>query len=215
MNRTNPNAIINPNLTTLPKFKPKLTLAILASGKGSNFEAIIKDINNDKLDAEIKCLIVNDPNCGSIEKAKNNCIPYFILNHKDYNNREDLDFAIINILERFNVEGVIMVGWMRIVTSILIDKFNGKVVNLHPSLLPSFKGNKAVNQALSSSSKITGCSVHIVNKDVDSGEILVQAAIPINELDDEDTLHFKIQEQEHKIISIGIAIAASKWRKIE
>ena len=204
--------VINPDTKEFPKFKPKLKLAILASGKGSNFETIINDINNRRLDAEITCLIVNTKKCGAINKALKHNIPYYILNNNDYLTREELDKAIISKLKEFNTEAIVMVGWMRIVTPVLLDEFKGKVINLHPSLLPSFKGNKAITQALNHKVKFTGCTVHLVEKEVDSGEILIQAISPIYNNDTEEMLRGRIQAQEHRIISMGIALAAIKWR---
>ena len=151
------NVIISPNITEKIRFDPKLKLGILASGKGSNFEAIILDINSNRLDAEIICLIVNEPDCKAIEKAKKYSIPYFIIDHRDYKSRESFDEEIIKILVNSNVEGIIMVGWMRIVTQKLLHKFHGRVVNLHPSLLPSFKGNNAIKKAIYAGVKIIGC----------------------------------------------------------
>ncbi len=204
---------ISPYPIEIPKFTPKLSLAILASGKGSNFQRILLDIKNKKLDANIKCLIVNNPDCGAIKIAKTFLIPYIVINHKNYNKREDFDIAILETLKKYDVEGVIMVGWMRIVTSILLREFKGRVVNLHPSLLPSFKGNRAIEQTLKSKVRITGCTVHLVNEELDSGEILIQAALPVLNDDTPMTLLSSIQNYEHKIISPGIALAAMKWRK--
>ncbi len=207
------DGFIYPYPVEIPKFKPKLDLAILASGKGSNFERIMEDINNNILDATIKCLIVNNPECGAIDVAKKYLVPYNIINHKDYNCREELDNAILNTLNNYDVEGIVMVGWMRIVTSILLSKYQGRVVNLHPSLLPSFKGNKAIQQTLLSKVKITGCTVHLVDEKVDSGEIIIQAAFPVKQNHDEITLLNSVQKYEHKIISLGIALSALNWRK--
>ena len=204
--------LINPYTEDLPRFNPKLKLAILASGKGSNFETIIKDINNKKLDAEISCLIVNNNQCGAIIKALKYNIPYYIFKHNDFTTREELDKAIIDKLRAFNPEAIVMVGWMRIVTDVLLDEFKDKVINLHPSLLPSFKGNQAIKQAINHKVKFTGCTVHLVEKEVDSGEIIIQAISPVYENDTEDILRKRIQHQEHRIITKGIALAAVRWR---
>ncbi len=209
----NSEGLISPYLKDFPRFDPKIKLAILASGKGTNFESIAIDIERSKLDAEIICLIVNSHNCEAIERATKLSIPYYVLNHKDFESREDLDKAIIKICRINYIEAIVMVGWMRIVTNILIKEFKGRIVNLHPSLLPSFKGNKAIRQAITNKVKITGCTVHIVEEDIDSGEIIIQSAIHVDDSDNEMTLHSKIQKQEHKIISMGIALAAMKWRR--
>ena len=128
MSKIDLNEIINPKVTKFPRFKPKLKIAILASGKGTNFETIINDINNDILDAEITCLIVNNNKCGAIDKARKNNIPYFIFNHQNYLNREELDHSIIDKLHEYNSEVIVMVGWMRIVTKVLLDEFKSTII---------------------------------------------------------------------------------------
>ena len=105
-----------------------------------------------------------------------------------------------------------MVGWMRIVTNILLREFKGRVVNLHPSLLPSFKGSNAILETLKSKVTITGCTVHLVDQEIDSGKIIIQAALPILANDNDVSLLSSVQYYEHKIISLGIALAAKEWR---
>ncbi len=113
-------------------------------------------------------------------------------------------------MRRYDVDWVILAGWMRVVTSTFIDAFPNKIINIHPSLLPSFKGIHAVEQALEAGVKITGCTVHLVCLEVDSGEILIQAAVPILPDDTAETLHARIQIQEHRILPQAIALAAQK-----
>ena len=105
-----------------------------------------------------------------------------------------------------------MVGWMRIVTNILLSEFKGRVVNLHPSLLPSFKGSNAILETLKSKVTITGCTVHLVEQEIDSGKIIIQAALPVLANDNDISLLSSVQYYEHKIISLGIALAAKEWR---
>ena len=127
------------------------------------------------------------------------------LNHRDYKRRNDLDTAIVNVFRQYKVEWVVMAGWMRIVTPVLIDAFPDRIINIHPSLLPSFKGAHAVEQALEAGVKITGCTVHLVRQEVDSGPILIQAAVPVLPDDTPQTLHARIQVQEHRILPQAIA----------
>ena len=135
-----------------------------------------------------------------------------LLNHRDYDSREDLDRAIVGIMASRGVELIVMAGWMRVVTQVLFDAFPHRVINIHPSLLPSFKGLKAIEQALAANVNITGCTVHIACLEVDSGPILIQAAVPVLDGDTPETLHRRIQIQEHRILPQGIAIAAKKLR---
>ncbi|MGL4619226.1 MAG: phosphoribosylglycinamide formyltransferase, partial [Chroococcidiopsis sp.] len=122
--------------------------------------------------------------------------------------REDLDRQIVQTLHQYDVSWVIMAGWMRIVTPVLINAFAERIINIHPSLLPSFRGIQAVEQALAAGVKIAGCTVHIVVPEVDSGRILLQAAVPVLPNDTPQTLHQRIHQQEYRILPAAIALAA-------
>ncbi|ABX08804.1 phosphoribosylglycinamide formyltransferase [Prochlorococcus marinus] len=213
MNLSVGHSITSPEVSQFYSFKPKIRLGVMASGSGTNFEALINAIKNSKLDAEIKCLVVNNSKCKAIEKAQKYNIPYVILDHRSFESRESLDREIIEYFESYKIEGIVMAGWMRIVTSTLINKYPNRLVNIHPSLLPSFPGNNAIKQALESGVKITGCSVHLVKEKVDSGPILIQSAVPIFESDNENILLRRVQKREHKILYVGVAIAARLWRE--
>jgi phosphoribosylglycinamide formyltransferase 1 len=195
------NSAIDPNT-------PPLKLGVLASGSGSNFEVIAQAIQNQKLNARVHVLIYNNPEAKAATRAEKYGIPSIILNHRDCKSRAELDTKIVKTLQEHDVEWVIMAGWMRIVTQVLLDAFPDKVMNIHPSLLPSFPGIRAVEQALKAGVKITGCTVHIARLEVDSGPILMQAAVPILPDDTAETLHARIQVQEHKIMVGAIALIA-------
>ena len=182
-----------------------LKLGIMASGSGSNFEAIAQAIEDGQLKAQIAVLIYNNPGIKAVERAERWGVPAVLLNHRDYKRRNDLDTAIVNVFRQYKVEWVVMAGWMRIVTPVLIDAFPDRIINIHPSLLPSFKGAHAVEQALEAGVKITGCTVHLVRQEVDSGPILIQAAVPVLPDDTPETLHARIQVQEHRILPQAIA----------
>ena len=195
-------------------FEPKIRLGILASGNGSNFEYIVKSIQNKKLNAEVSILIVNNPNCLAIKKAIRYKIPYVIIDHRLCNSRVEHDKLVIQNLEERSVELVVMAGWMRIVGEELINKFKNRLINIHPSLLPSFKGVDAIQQAIDKRVTITGCTVHYVQKEVDSGSIIIQAAVPLKEQDNKDTLKKRIQDMEHIILPLAIAKVARDIRAI-
>jgi phosphoribosylglycinamide formyltransferase 1 len=195
------------NLPSPPSGQPLPRLGILASGSGSNFEAIAQSIALGHLQAEIPLVIYNNPGATVVARADRWGVPTVLLNHRDFAQREDLDRAIAHTLQQYQVQWVIMAGWMRIVTPILIEAFPQRLINIHPSLLPSFKGTKAVEQALAAGVKITGCTVHLVVPEVDSGPILMQAAVPIFPHDTPATLHQRIQVQEHRIFPAAIAAA--------
>jgi phosphoribosylglycinamide formyltransferase 1 len=191
-----------------PIHKP-VRLGIMASGNGSNFEAVAQAIHNGQLKATIQVVVYNNSDAFVATRAANWNVPSVLLNHREYPNREAFDSKIVETLREYDVELVIMAGWMRLVTPVLIDAFPNKIINIHPSLLPSFKGTRAIEQALESGVKIAGCTVHLVCLEMDSGPILMQAAVPILPDDTSETLHARIQKQEHRILPMAIAIAAS------
>ncbi len=182
----------------------------MASGNGSNFEAVAEAIASQQLNAQIQALIYNNPGIKAVARAEHWGVPAVLLNHRDYKRREDLDTAIVEVLRQYEVDWVIMAGWMRVVTPVLIDAFPDRIINIHPSLLPSFKGVRAVEQAIEAGVKIAGCTVHLVRPEIDSGPILLQAAVPVLPDDTSETLHARIQVQEHRILPQAIALAAAQ-----
>ncbi|HIK29099.1 MAG: phosphoribosylglycinamide formyltransferase [Oscillatoriaceae bacterium SKW80] len=186
-----------------------LKLGILASGNGTNFEAVQEAIAANKLNAKIQVLIYNNPGAKVAARAEKWGIPAILHNHRDYKRREDLDTEIVKTLRQYDVEWVVMAGWMRILTQVVFDAFPEKIINIHPSLLPSFPGAHGVEDALKAGVKITGCTVHIARLEVDSGPILMQAAVPVLPDDTPETLHERIQVQEHQILPQAIALAAA------
>ncbi len=208
----NEQSLISPLDLASPLVDPKIRLGVLASGNGSNFEYIIKSIQNNQLNAEISILIVNNPGCLAIKKAIKYKIPYVIINHRDCQSRLEHDMLVMKKLDELSVELVVMAGWMRIVGERIINRFKNRLINIHPSLLPSFKGVDAIQQALDKRVTITGCTVHYVQKEVDSGSIIIQAAVPLKEQDSKETLKKRIQNMEHIILPLAIAKVAMKIR---
>ncbi|NJR49200.1 MAG: phosphoribosylglycinamide formyltransferase [Leptolyngbyaceae cyanobacterium CSU_1_3] len=202
------NALISPDLSFTAQDAPLIKLGVMASGSGTNFEAIAQAIAAHQLNAQIQVLIYNNPGARVGDRASHWQIPGVLLNHREFESREALDGAIVQTLKDAGAEWVIMAGWMRIVTPVLIAAFPDRILNIHPSLLPSFKGNRAVEQALAAGVKITGCTVHLVVPEVDSGDIIMQAAVPVLPDDTPQTLQNRIHEQEHQIFPRAIAIAA-------
>ena len=211
-NGLNGQSLISPIESQSNLVEPKIRLGILASGNGSNFEYIIKSIQKKQINAEISILIVNNPDCLAVNKAIKYNIPYVIINHRDCNSRLEHDKLVMKKLEELSVELVVMAGWMRIVGEEIINKFNNRLINIHPSLLPSFKGIDAIEQAMDKRVTITGCTVHYVQKEVDSGSIIIQAAVPLKEKDSIETLKNRIQDMEHIILPLAIAKVAVEIR---
>ena len=216
MNQSLTSVIISPQLSSEQlKLSHRVKLGVMASGSGSNFEAIAKAINRGELNAQVEVLVYNNPQAKVKSRADKYNIASVLLNHRDFSSREALDQAIVDVFKEHQVEWIVMAGWMRIVTETLLNAFPQRVINIHPSLLPSFRGIKAIEQALEANAKITGCTVHLVDLKVDSGPILIQAAVPILPDDTPDTLHHRIQIQEHRIIVQGIAIAQRNFSVID
>jgi phosphoribosylglycinamide formyltransferase-1 len=182
----------------------------MASGEGSNFEALVAATRGGPLRASVALLVVNNATCGARARAERLGIPCQWIDHRPFPSREELDGALIQAFQAAGVDLVVMAGWMRIVTPRLIAAFPDRLLNIHPSLLPSFPGLDAVGQALAAGVRLTGCTVHLVRPEVDSGPILVQAAVPVREGEDGPTLAARIHLQEHRILPLGVALAARK-----
>jgi phosphoribosylglycinamide formyltransferase 1 len=202
--------LISPTPITSHYPMPPLILGVMASGSGSNFEAVANSIECGNLNAKIAVLIHNKSDIQAIERAQKRGIPTVFLDHRNYPTREELDRAIVATLQAHKVECLVMAGWMRVITQVLIDAFVDRVINIHPSLLPSFPGIRSIEQALAAKVKITGCTVHLVSLEVDSGPILVQAAVPVLPEDTAETLHARVQMQEHLILPQAINLLAQK-----
>ncbi len=203
-----PHIVSPPLPTAWPRFEQPLNLGVLASGNGSNLEAIAQAIQRGDLHAQIQVVVYNNPGAKVAERAARLGLPAVLLNHRQYPSRAALDGDIVKALSAHGVDWVIMAGWMRCVTAALIDAFPQRVLNIHPSLLPSFPGLRAVDQALAAGVTVAGCTVHHVELAVDSGPVVMQAVVPVQPGDTVDTLQARIQVQEHRIYPAAIALAA-------
>ena len=193
-----------------PLHRTPLRLGVMASGAGSNFEALVAASRTGPLRASVELLVVNQEHCGARARAQRLAIPCQWLDHRAYPSRDDLDGALIQAFQAAAVDLVVMAGWMRIVTPRLIEAFPDRLLNIHPSLLPSFRGLDAVGQALAAGVRLTGCTVHLVRTEVDSGPILAQAAVPVMPGDDGATLAARIHRQEHRLLPLAVALAAQR-----
>jgi len=196
-----------------PSDQTPLRIGVMASGNGSNFEALAAAIDAGTLAAEIRLLVVNNPGCGAQQRAERLGIPCAVLDHRVMGDRRSLDQALVDSFRAAEVEVVVMAGWMRIVTPVLIEGFAGRLVNIHPSLLPSFKGLDGIGQALAAGVKITGCTVHVVTEELDAGPILAQAAVTVAGNDDHDSLARKVHREEHRLLPAAINAMIPTWRQ--
>jgi len=182
----------------------------MASGAGSNFEALVNACRQGSLPAEVVHLVVNNDDCGALQRARRLAVPATLHDHRLEPQREKLDGAVAACFAACQVDLVVLAGWMRIVTSRLITAYPGRLVNIHPSLLPSFRGINAVGQALAAGVTLSGCTAHLVVEEVDAGPILVQAAVPVLAADDQASLTARIQRQEHRILPLAVELAARR-----
>lgn len=204
----------NPTFDEVPTILgPAPRLGILASGSGTNFDAIAQAIDEGVLVADIACLVCNCPGAGAFEVAERHGVSAELVDHREFGSRTSFDARVGEVLRDHDVEWVIMAGWMRLVTKGFIDAWRERILNIHPSLLPSFKGIRAVEQALEAKVKIAGVTVHHVVPEVDSGPIIAQAAVPVLADDTPETLHARLQVQEHFLYPRAIALAVAQARE--
>jgi|CXWL01.1.fsa_nt_gi phosphoribosylglycinamide formyltransferase-1 len=181
----------------------KLRLGVLVSGRGSNLLAIIHAIESGALDAQIVLVLSNKIDAPALERARQHGAQSVFLDPKPFvhlpDKREAYDRAVLDLLTQNQVDLVLLAGYMRIVTSVLIDPYKNRMMNIHPSLLPSFPGLDVQQKAIDWGCKLAGCTVHFVTEGVDEGPIIIQAAVPVLDGDSADTLAARILEQEHVI----------------
>jgi len=175
-------------------------LGVLVSGSGTNLQAVIDAIASGRLHAKIGVVVSNIATAKGLDRARAAGIPTAVLDHKAYPSREAFDGAVVEILRSHGATCVVLAGFMRLITPVLLDAFPHRVVNIHPSLLPAFPGVHSQAQALAYGVRISGCTVHLVDAGMDTGSILAQAAVPVLDGDDEATLRDRILVQEHDLL---------------
>ncbi len=181
----------------------KTNVAVFVSGSGTNLQAII---DSGIESANIAVVVCNTPGAMAIERAKKHRIPVEIVNSKDFKSREKFERHIVAKIDKYDIGLVVLAGFMRILTPYFINRFRNRIINIHPSLLPSFPGINSVRQALDYGVKQTGCTVHFVGEEVDAGPIILQVAVAVAEEDTENTLLEKVHAQEHSILPEAIRL---------
>lgn len=187
----------------------RLNLAILASGRGSNFSAIGEAVSQNKLNAQIRVLISDKAEALALEKARDLNISALHINPRNYASMADYEVELVKRLQEFDIDIVALAGYMRLVGTHFLKAFKNRVVNIHPSLLPAFKGLNAQKQALDYGVKYSGCTVHLVDEGMDTGPIIMQSVVPIYNDDTEESLTARILEEEHKIYWQSLQFIAS------
>ncbi|MBN2538442.1 MAG: phosphoribosylglycinamide formyltransferase [Deltaproteobacteria bacterium] len=193
----------------------KINLGVLVSGGGSNLQSIIDSIESGRLDAVIRVVISNVPDVRALERAKNHHIPAVVIDPENFRTREEFDREIVDVLKNHCVDLVIMAGFMRILTPVLLKAFPMKIMNIHPALLPSFQGLHVQQRAFDYGVKFSGCTVHFADEGVDTGPIIIQAVVPIYDDDTADTLQKRILKEEHRIYPQAIQFYAEGRLEID
>ncbi|SFB23610.1 MULTISPECIES: phosphoribosylglycinamide formyltransferase [unclassified Bacillus (in: firmicutes)] len=173
-------------------------IAVFASGSGSNFQAIIDAVIVGTLHANIKLLVCDRPEARVIERAKENGIPAFVFSPKDFANKEAFEQVILREMKKYNVSYIVLAGYMRLIGPTLLGQYSGRIINIHPSLLPAFPGKDAIGQALESKVKETGITIHFVDEGMDTGPIIAQKKILLDEHETKESLQEKIHKVEHQ-----------------
>jgi phosphoribosylglycinamide formyltransferase-1 len=184
----------------------KFKLAVLVSGRGSNLQAIIDSIEKNSLAAEISLIMSNVSDAYALQRGKKHGLESIFLDPKSFSSRDDYEKQMIELLQTKSIDLVCLAGFMRILGKKFIDAFSGKIINIHPSLLPAFPGLNVQEKALQHGVRFSGCTVHFVNEEVDGGAIISQAVVPILDADDTQSLSDRILEQEHIIYPEAIRL---------
>lgn len=174
-------------------------LGVLLSGRGSNYRAIQEQCHDGRIDAAVSVVISNKPSAGGLDIAREFSIPAHCINPTQFSSQEEYEAAIVDVLVKAEVDWVILAGYMKIVGTTILQAFKDKIINIHPSLLPSFKGLNAQKQAFDYGVTISGCSVHFVDESLDGGPIIAQTAVPVLPTDNIDDLSQRILTEEHQL----------------
>lgn len=185
-----------------------MRIAVLASGRGSNLQAILDAIERKRLNIEVAAVISDQVGAKALDKAAEWGIRSYVLAAADFSNRREYDLALTKLVEETEVDYVALAGFMRIVGQEFVNRFTNRIINIHPSLLPAFPGLAAQQQALEYGVKVSGCTVHFVDLGMDTGPIIAQAAVPVEDDDTVDSLSARILQQEHRLYPFVLDLLA-------
>ncbi len=191
-------------------------IAVLASGRGSNLEAILEAEKRGDLSSGRVVLVLSDcADAPVLEKAKKAGVKALFIDPKNHSSRESYDQALVDVLKAAQVDLVVLAGFMRLVSPLFVRSFPMQILNIHPSLLPSFPGTDGIEQALAHGAKVTGCTVHFVDEGLDSGPIVLQEAVPVIQRDTVHTLRSRVQAVEHRLYPTAIDLFCRGMLKVE
>ena len=181
-----------------------ISLVILISGRGSNLAALLAEVESGGLPARIAGVLANRPDALGLQTAAVHGVPTCVVDHRQFADREEFDAALAMAIDRFSPDLVVLAGFMRILGNTFVRRYENRLINIHPSLLPAFTGLHTHRRALAAGVRIHGCSVHFVTPDLDHGPLIVQAAVPVLDDDDEATLAARVLAQEHRIYPLAV-----------
>lgn len=198
-----------------PSASPKINIAVLASGNGSNLQAIIDHIEEGILPVNIKVVISNKAGAFALERASKHNIEAIFVDTMQFSSRQDYERKLIELLDERQVDLVVLAGYMLLVTEVFVDKYYGRLINLHPALLPSFPGTDGIGDALKYGCKVTGVTVHFVDKGCDTGPIILQEPIKVKDGETHEQLAERIHKIEHEVLPRAIRLYAEGRLKLE
>lgn len=187
-----------------PKLPSKLPIVILISGSGSNLQALIDAAMSGELDVDIRAVISNRPGITGLQRAQDAGIPTKTLDHTQFESREAFDQALQGLIDSFEAKLVVLAGFMRLLTDDFVNHYLGRMLNIHPSLLPAYTGLNTHQRVLDAGDKQHGASVHFVTAELDGGPLILQSTVPVHASDDAKTLAARVLEQEHKIYPLAV-----------
>ncbi|MEE1674094.1 phosphoribosylglycinamide formyltransferase [Agarivorans aestuarii] len=179
-------------------------IVVLISGSGTNLQAIIDACEEGRINASISAVVSNKADAYGLERAKQAAINTVVVNPKEYSDRESYDMALAEVIEQHNADLIVMAGFMRILSQAFVERFSGKMLNIHPSLLPKYQGLNTHQRAIEAKDQEHGCSIHFVTPELDGGPVILQAKVPVFSEDDADALAARVQVQEHAIYPLVV-----------
>jgi len=183
-----------------------VNIAVFCSGNGTNFQAIVDSCKKGLINADVALMVCDNQDAYALKRAKEENIKTLLLSVKDFSSKDVFEARIIEELEKEKIELICLAGYMRILGKYFVERYRNRIINIHPALLPSFKGNKAIDEAWDYGVKLTGITIHFVNEDMDAGPIILQEPIKIEENDTRQTLEEKIHNLEHKLYPEAIRL---------
>jgi len=191
-----------------------MDIAVFCSGNGSNFQAIVDAKNKGLFQADITLMVCDNPDAYAVKRAKNEGIPRLIVNRKDFSSKQALEEKIVESLEEKRIGLICLAGYMRLLSPEFVQRYAGKIINVHPALLPAFKGADAIRDAIDYGIKVSGVTVHFVTEEVDAGPIILQEVVEIEDSDSKESLEEKIHSAEHRLYPQAIKLFVENKLKI-